>query len=185
LVKKKCPVYFWRLVHAGFYTGLVFDMKEIVTKKGFVIMVSDLDFDWLSKLRWRAVSGNGKPYAQTRFTDPKTKKRTTVMMHRLILGVVSQHIQVDHKDGNGLNNQRGNLRIATRSENQHNRAKNKNNPSGFKGVCWNKASRKWCANIRFNGKARRIGQFDSVVDAAKAYDEKAKEYFGEFARTNF
>lgn len=92
---------------------------------------------------------------------------------------------VDHLDRDPLNNQRDNLRLASRSQNGANRNIRKNSLSGYKGVSWHKTAKKWTAKLTLNGKLIHLGYFDDPIDAAKAYDQAAREYFGEFAVTNF
>ena len=84
-----------------------------------------------------------------------------------------------------LNNQRYNLRKATPQENMMNRQKHKNSSSRFKGVHWYKPANKWMTQIRFNNKHIHLGCFTSETEAALAYNQKAKELFGEFAKLNF
>lgn len=110
-------------------------------------------------------------------------------MHRLIMGF-PKHMVVDHIDGDGLNNRRSNLRLVTRAQN--NRKSNsvlpRHNKSGFRGVCLEKSSKKWCAFIRtadVNRKQTRIGRFKTAEEAARAYDQAAKKFHGEFATLNF
>lgn len=103
-------------------------------------------------------------------------------MHRVILGLEKgDKLEGDHKDGNGLNNQRRNLRVATRTENHHNRTKYKTNTSGFKGV--SAKSNRWMAKINIGGKAKHLGYFDTPELAAAAYAKAAKKHHKEFART--
>lgn len=89
---------------------------------------------------------------------------------------------VDHKDGDAANNRWSNLRLATKSQNGMNAKLSRRNKSGLKGVHWHKQSRKWLASIRLEGRTQSIGLFPTKEDAHKAYCEKAKELFGEFAR---
>ena len=103
-----------------------------------------------------------------------------VMMHRLILDPPDD-LLVDHEDGDGLNNQRYNLRACTHSENMRNRNK-ASGESKFKGVWLSRNS--WRAEINLNGKKIRLGSFDTETKAAKAYDRAAIELFGDFAKTN-
>jgi hypothetical protein len=93
---------------------------------------------------------------------------------------------VDHKYGDGLDNRKINLRIATEAQNRYNRRKtSKRTSSKYKGVYYKKQCSKYCAVIGCNGKKTFLGHFDNEIDAAKAYDEAAKKLFGEFARLNF
>lgn len=110
-------------------------------------------------------------------------QRRHIQMHRIITGAKPGEI-VDHINGNGLDNRRCNLRICTHAENQRNQAKTRGS-SRFKGVSWHKAAGKWSASIRCDGKSRHIGLFAIEEHAAAAYDRKAIELFGEFARLNY
>jgi hypothetical protein len=91
--------------------------------------------------------------------------------------------EVDHRDLNGLNNQKYNLRKCTHAENSRNRIAT--SASGFKGVSWHKRRGKWEAHIRMHGRKRYLGSFDNPVLAARCYDVAARRLFGSFARTNF
>lgn len=105
-------------------------------------------------------------------------------MHRAILGINSK-TKVDHKDGDGLNNQRQNIRVATTSQNGGNRRKQaKPTSSKFKGVCWHKRDKVWQVMIMANGKYTYVGFFQSEVEAAMAYNKAATSLFGEFAHLN-
>jgi hypothetical protein len=77
------------------------------------------------------------------------------------------------------------LRICNRAENERNKVKQKNNTSGYKGVSWDKAGKKWCSKIRINNRLNHLGYHKDPQDAARAYDTAARELFGEFAKTNF
>jgi hypothetical protein len=111
-------------------------------------------------------------------------KRKTISLHRFIMEATDSRIQVDHKNHNGLDNTRENLRLCTRQENQQNR-NSRTGTSNYKGLYWNKRASKWHAQIRFSGYLINIGYFTNETDAAKAYDRKALELFGEFAYLNF
>jgi hypothetical protein len=109
-------------------------------------------------------------------------------MHRLILGVTDSSIEIDHRDGNGLNNTRHNLRIATSQQNAFNRKKRSDGKlSQYKGVSKRSETnrRPWYAFICIDGKQKIIGAFDSELEAARAYDASAALHFGAFARLNF
>lgn len=102
-------------------------------------------------------------------------------MHRVLLGVGNEEF-VDHADGDGLNNRRYNIRIATPLENNRNIGPSKLNKSGFKGVSWYGQSGKWRAIISLNGKRISLGLHETKESAHAAYVEAAKKYHGEFAR---
>jgi hypothetical protein len=106
-----------------------------------------------------------------------------VLLHRFLLGAEKGR-EVDHKDGNGLNCARSNMRDCTRSQNAKNRLMSANNSSGFKGVHWRADKGKWAAEIACNGSRVRIGYFDNKKEAVLAYDRKAIELHGEYAKTN-
>jgi hypothetical protein len=103
-------------------------------------------------------------------------------LQNVILGVSSM---VDHKDGDWLNNRRGNLRPATPTQNAQNRALASNNSSGFKGVSFRRDRGTFLAAIRVDGRLRKLGTFATAEAAALAYDEAARSEFGEFGALNF
>jgi len=106
-------------------------------------------------------------------------------MHRRILGLKPNDGKfTDHIDMNGLNNQRKNLRVATKGQNEANQIKYRNNTSGFKGVSWHKGTEKWEAKIMVNSQSKYLGLFNSRIDAAHAYNDAAIKYHGDFARLN-
>jgi hypothetical protein len=92
-------------------------------------------------------------------------------------------MEVDHIDGDGLNNTRSNLRVVTKTQNMQNRRINKNNTSGHKGVAWDKESQKWMAYISSHGVRRNLGRFETPEQAAAAYLKGSLELHGEFGRT--
>lgn len=169
-------------------------MKELKLSSGKVALVDDEDYDYLMQWKWWTYKGTNTLYAKRVYYIPggKGKIRKTVFMHRLILGLTDPEVICDHADRNGLNNQRSNLRVATRSQNRANSKPSKNGTSIYLGVMCKKFINKndeirisWFAQIGFNGKTIGLGYFDNETDAAKAYDIKAKELFKEFANLNF
>ncbi|MBI1939152.1 MAG: HNH endonuclease [Ignavibacteriales bacterium] len=152
-------------------------MKLIPLSRGLFAKVDDEDFDELLRYKWYAVKCFGKYYA--RRCDGKNKK---IYMHRQIAGF-PLHLNVDHRDGNSLNNQKDNLRNCNQAQNMANRKAWESSTSTFKGVC--KSGEKWVARIGTNGSQIYIGTFDSEIGAALAYDKKAYELHGQFAVTNF
>jgi len=106
-------------------------------------------------------------------------------MHRVVSDRAGLDLSndIDHIDGDGLNNIRSNLRAATRSQNLYNRGKTKNNTSGIKGVSWDKGCSKWRSQIQSNGTHYHLGSFDTKEEAAEAYREAAKKVHKEFSNT--
>lgn len=150
-------------------------MMQIKLTNGKVAFVDDKDYPTISQYKWYYHKYRDKEYAKTYINRKK------VSMHRLILGLVGP--EIDHRDGNGLNNQRFNLRYATKQQNAANRGPQRNNTSGFKGVTKNHNN--WKAQIKYNGEKIYLGTFKTKEEAARRHDTKAKELFGDFAKTNF
>ena len=154
-------------------------MKEIALTQGKFAKVDDCDFEWLSKYNWH-LSNNG--YAER--TASSAFRRVEVYMHREIANTPN-NTQTDHIDNNKLNNCRDNLRFCNNTENHRNTPKRNDNTSGFKGVSYDKQTKKWRAKIKYSGKTIHLGRFYTAEEAAKNYDRAAIKYFGSFACTNF
>jgi hypothetical protein len=156
-------------------------MKEISLTRGLVALVDDEDFESLSQHKWCS-DGNG--YAGRHIQHPtKPGRRIFLYMHRAIVGLeVGDKRKGDHRDGNGLNNQRYNLRPATHAENMCNARMRKDNTSGFKGVSWDKYTGRWQAAIHVSNKRIHLGRHDTPEGAHAAYCEASKKYHGEFGR---
>ena len=134
-----------------------------------------------SQFKWYARrSSSGKFYA-VRAIYPKNKQKI-VYMHRLVIKA-PDGLEVDHINGDTLDNRKSNLRLCTNAENLRNQSKHRRNKSGFKGVVRN--GNNWQAKIRVNNKTIYLGTFKTPVEAAKKYDEYVIKYHGEFARLNF
>lgn len=156
-------------------------MKTILLTQGKVAVVDDRDYPPLAKFKWCAVKDHNTFYACRAVTvSPYKQKR--ILMHREIVGCVQK---IDHRDGDGLNNRRDNLRPATTRQNGQNRRKLAPASSKFKGVHWHRRDRKWQARIQATGQRSQIGYFKTEKEAAQAYDAAARRYFGEFANVNF
>jgi hypothetical protein len=150
-------------------------MKEIPLTQGKVALVDDEDFEAVSAVKWYA--------QQSRVWYAAHKRDRLVYMHRMIL-TAPPGMQVDHINGNGLDNRRSNLRLCSNSQNHANLRKRPETSSRFKGVYWNKARRKWHAQIKVNQCTFYLGLFESEEAAGAAYDRAAAEHFGVFSRLN-
>ena len=163
------------------------DYKLIPLTQGYVAIVDPDDYEWLTKWKWNAQKTRNIVYAVRQYRHPTIKnskgyaKQVHVAMHRLILGIKGSK-QTDHRDGNGLDNRKANLRPATQAQNLRNSRQRKRTVSGFKGVY--PYGKGWKARISVRGKAKRFGPFNNKYEAAMAYDVAAKKYFKEFACFN-
>lgn len=157
-------------------------MKVIYLTDGTECLVDDGDYEWLNRFKWhRCTNSSGT----TTYARRSYYSYTITRMHALILRPPLGFI-TDHADGNGLNNQRCNLRLVTPGQSNANiRKMQRTGSSEYKGVSWHKAARKWVAYINYNYRRIHLGVFDTEVDAALAYDAEARKLYGEFARTNF
>lgn len=145
------------------------------------LLIDEGDVELISKYKWYAQvdyrSAQRTVYAVTGHAA------TTLSLHRLLMGSPKNAL-VDHRNGNGLDNRRRNLRLCTSSQNQANARVRSDNSSGYRGVTWHRKSAKWNAYISVSGKRKHLGLFVDPWDAAEAYNAAALEVFGEFARLN-
>ena len=152
-------------------------MMNIVLSNGYCAIVDDDDYKLLSKYHW-TFHPSGYAYRHERHAGKQVK----IYMHHQIYGIKTR---IDHKDGNGLNNQKYNLRPCTQQQNCCNqRMQTRPKSSRFKGVCWDKNKNKWLASIQVNCKQYFIGRFISEKEAALAYNQAAFKLHGEYARIN-
>jgi hypothetical protein len=163
---------------------------EILLTKSKVAIVDDCDFEWLNQWCWRARCGYQKTatWYALRHGPRNHYARRTLLMHREIAALYSDIIgfDVDHRDGDGLNNRRSNLRVATHQQNRCNQRKSARPMSSpFKGVHLHRGSGKWRAQVRVDGKVKLLGAFGSEMEAALVYDNAARALYGEFATLNF
>lgn len=143
-----------------------------------VALVDDADYDRLSKYKWHCRKENTTTYPRTNIVV--NGKPKPVLMHQLL----NDWALTDHINGNGLDNQRKNLRPATVQQNNRNARKQEGTTSQYKGVCWRKDKKKWNAYIMVDRKRLHLGYFTDEKEAAKAYDAAAKKHFGDFANFN-
>ena len=155
---------------------------QVPLTQGQFALIDEQDADLILPHRWFALR-DGHTYYANRKSPTVDGKRTRIHMHRVILDA-PVGMDVDHRDGDGLNNTRENLRLCSRSQNMMNQ-RLKGGTSQFKGVHWRKKCAKWQARIQINGKRISLGHFIDEIEAARAYDTAARELFGEFSRTNF
>jgi hypothetical protein len=153
------------------------EIRLIPLTQGKIAIVDAADYAWLSQYKWHASKKGYNWYACRNYN------RSIVYMHRVIMNA-PKGMLVDHIDHNSLNNRRSNLRVCTSSENHQNRERTRGT-SNYKGVYREKRYRKWRASVHFEGRNYYLGSFSNEVDAAKAYDKKAGELFGEYAYLNF
>ena len=175
------------------------DAKQLIieSKHGtFTVLYDAEDHDKVIAHKW-CVSETKKDrfYVRTHIPHPdggwyyppngnRGRRRATLPIHRLIMDA-PKGMEVDHINGNPLDNRKSNLRICTIAENLRNKGAGKNNTSGYKGVSWVKRNKRWLAQIKHNGKQVYIGHYKNKEEAARAYDKKAKELHGEYAYLNF
>lgn len=152
--------------------------RLIPLTQGKFAVVDAEDYERLAQHKWHCRKAKNNFYAFRR------KQNKMVSMHREIINA-PEGLLVDHIDGNGLNNRKGNVRLCTYAQNACNRRPNRNTRSKYKGVSFHKRDKKWEAQIMWNGKGIYLGRFDNEIEAAVTYDRKAEELFGEFAYLNF
>lgn len=157
------------------------DLAFVTLTRGLEAVIDAADAHLVEGFNWFARVGGRAVYAcRAEWRDGK--QQTAVRMHRVII-CPTREMQVDHIDGDGLNNRRANLRQASHSQNQRNRGLGRKNTSGYKGVSWHTSSGKWWARIWAGGKRETIGSFATPEAAHAAYVEAAIKLHGEFART--
>lgn len=155
-------------------------MKTIPLTQGLVAQVDDSDFESVAKFKWYANRrGRGRTFYAQRSVKQSSGKWKIVGLHNFLM---SNARRVDHKDGNGLNNRRRNLRVATHRQNMQNTRLRCDNRSGFKGVTSNGSG--WKANITVEGVRKYLGTCPTKLEAAALYDSAARACFGVFARPN-
>ena len=153
-------------------------MREIPLSRGMFAIVDDEDYSQLASVRWYAAPGRHTFYAKRDVRRNGSKGR--ILMHRYLLGC-PDGLEVDHKNGNGLDNRRSNIRIATRSQNRANTGLQINNISGVKGVCRCAETGRWKVRVQWQLQNIWVGRFDSLEEAVEARYEVVMRLQGEFA----
>ena len=173
-----CPLVGYRRLKYGY------SYRKIYLGENEYTIVEPADYYTFNKFNWIFLRCNKKPYAVSEFKIGRAKTKK-MYLHRAIMRAPKGKL-VDHKNGDGLDNRRANLRLATRSQNMMNRAKTKSKTSSrYIGVSFDKDCKRWRAAIRVHYKQRWLGSFKNEIDAAKAYDIAAIKYHKEFASLNF
>lgn len=166
------------------FIGANFFMKSIIInspKYGLCsVLVDDQDFELVSQYKWYISKGRNTLYARTNSIHPILGTRGFAM-HQLIMGFPKC---TDHKNRTGLDNTRDNLRSSSIQENNRNATIQRNNTTGYRGVDYNKDHKAFRARVNVNRKSVYCRYFKTAEEAAKAYNEAALKYFGEFANLN-
>lgn len=161
---------------------------QVPVNGDYIVLIDEEDADSVLRLKWE-VSKTSRAVGGFVHFAVRSRVRVNGRYVRKSLGTFLMNpgpgFEVDHKNGNSLDNRRENLRLATRSQNIANTRKSTSSKSPFKGIYFHKAKQRWHASAKFQGKPIHIGYFDSAVDAAIAYDNCARLIHGEFARLNF
>lgn len=149
-------------------------------KCGHLLIIDSIDHALLDQYGWCLDKRDNTCYVK------RIGRGSTIHIHRLIMErILARNLLrtelVDHKNRNGLDNRRSNLRLVTHSQNMKNRKLQVNNSSGYRGVFWRKDAKKWQAQIKVEGRFKSLGTFTEIEDAALAYKEAAQKYYGEYA----
>ena len=172
------PVIVYRRLKYGY------SFRRIYLGQNEYTIVEPADYYSFSKYNWILIRCNKKPYAISEFKIGREKTKR-MYLHRAIMKAPKRRI-VDHRNCDGLDNRRANLRFATYSQNLANRTKTKSKTtSKYHGVSFSKLSKKWGATIGWRHKTIWLGRFENEIDAARAYDKAARKYYKDFARLNF
>ena len=157
--------------------------KQIALTQGHIAIVDPADFEWLSQWKWSYTTGSNGKGARAERSFRINGRQKHIFMHRLIMDA-PDGMEVDHINGNGLDNQRKNLRLCSRSQNAKNITSMRVHTSWFKGVSYHKRLRKWHAQITNEYRRIHLGLFACELEAARAYNLAAPKYHGEFASLN-
>ena len=151
--------------------------KQIPLSQGKFAIIDDEDYEQLKQFTWHAIKRRYCCYAY------RSRNGKEMSMHRIIMDP-PKNMEVDHINGNGLDNRRANLRVCTHQQNIRNQRVQKKNVTGYKGVGVVKRTGKYKAYIKVNGNKLHLKCWNTAIEAAMAYNEAASLYFGSFARLN-
>ena len=160
-------------------------MRRLRLSQGRYAFVDDRLYQKLRQYTWYEVKRERTSYAAHCYGT--LKKHHVIYMHQMIYDLLGRRrpVSIDHRDGNGLNNQSGNLRNATKRQQQFNRRGWQRSTSGYIGVNFDKRTGRWLARIRINGRCKNLGRYDTETQAAEVRDRYARKHYGRFARLNF
>ena len=144
---------------------------------GRTILIDEEDLLIVAALKWHICQN---PKGRTVYAASAPRKREYVLMHRLIMGAPKDK-EVDHRNYNGLDNRKSNLRLCSRFQNQWHSRLRSDNKSGYRGVTWNEECNKWSAQFHYRGIKTYLGLFLSAEEASQVYEKAVKELRGEFA----
>jgi len=151
----------------------------VILTRGKTSLVDSADAAWVGQWSWCAYRGPHNDWYAVR-TDYGGDTQRTVRLHRALLSAPAE-LEVDHRNGEPLDNRRANLRLATNAQNAQNKRRGKRNSSGYKGVVWVAHCGKWEARIVAHGRKRQLGLYRDAEDAHRAYCAAAARLHGEFA----
>ena len=158
------------------------DIAYVPLTKGYSAVIDAADARWVGEWNWCVHEMKRADGTVRAVYALRNDASCTRYLHREILGPSAVGLEVDHIDGDGLNNRRANLRPALRAQNMHNQRRRKDNKSGVKGVSWLRRERLWVAAVYLHGKQKRIGYFSSLDEAAAAVATARARLHGDFAR---
>lgn len=159
-------------------------MKKIELTRGYFAIIDDEDVELVANYSWRVIPTRNTMYAKAYVRGSGRKNPQQVFMHRLIMDAPKE-LEVDHINGDGLDNRRENMRLCSHAQNLQNQRNDSSRGSSiYKGVSWSKKDKKWIAQICKEYSNEVLGYFKDEKEAALAYNEAALDFFGEFAKIN-